>query len=69
MIGTEILMDAFQERKLLPPLWNRANLVDLAQAVGALCGVPDGELSPTPDSRALESVISASDHIVLLIIP
>ena len=65
MIGTETLMDAFQDRKLMPPLWNRANLVDLAQAIGALCGVPDGELSPTPDSRALEDAIGASDHIVL----
>lgn len=65
MIGTETLMDAFQERKLLPPLWNRANLVDLAQAIGALCGVDDDELSPTPDSRALEDTIGASDHIVL----
>ena len=67
MIGTEILMDAFRDRKLVPPLSSaRANLVDLAQAVGKLAGVCSFE--PTARAKTLADSIGESDHLVLVLI-
>ncbi len=67
MIGTEILMDAFRDRKLVPPLSSaHANLVDLAQAVGKLAGVCN--FKPTRRARELAETIGDSDHLVLALI-
>ena len=67
MIGTEILMDAFRDRKLVPPLSSaHANLVDLARAVGKLGGCCSLEI--TPRARSLMDAIGDSDHLVLTLI-
>ncbi len=66
MIDTEILLDAFRDQELLTPLSAGSNLVDLAQAIGRLCGVEGLEVSPEASNIATD--IGDADHIALVLV-
>ncbi len=60
------LLTAFERGSLLRPTADVANTVDLARALGSLCGV-DG-LDLTPNAHAIAETIGQHDHIVFVLV-